>query len=124
VESTPTLTPSETPDENPATLTPTAEPTEPASPVPIQAGSGEASGPADLRLVYSADEFLLVNVSGRTLDVSDLVFEQETPDGRVLAFAASLWAQVAGERPSRMGADGCYQIMTSDATQRTPPASV
>ena len=23
---------------------------------------------------------------------------------------------VAGERPSRMGADGCYQIMTSDAT--------
>lgn len=124
VESTPTLTPSETPDENPATLTPTAEPTEPATPVPIQAGSGEASGPADLRLVYSADEFLLVNVSGRTLDVSDLVFEQETPDGRVLAFAASLWAQVAGERPSRMGADGCYQIMTSDATQRTPPASV
>ena len=107
-----------------SSLTPTAEPTEPATPVPIQAGSGEASGPADLRLVYSADEFLLVNVSGRTLDVSDLVFEQETPDGRVLAFAASLWAQVAGERPSRMGADGCYQIMTSDATQRTPPASV
>ncbi len=98
--------------------------TEPTTSAPVQVGSGTASGAADLRLIYSEEEFLLVNVSGRTLDVSSLVFEQEAPDGRELAFAATLWGQVAIERPSRMGPDGCYQIVTSTATQRTPSGSV
>jgi serine/threonine protein kinase len=112
--------PPEITDDEPATTTAT----EPATSAPIQVGSESASGAADLRLIYGEDEFLLVNVSGRTLDVSGLVFEQEAPDGRELAFSATLWAQVAIERPSRMGPDGCYQIVTSTATQRTPSRGV
>jgi serine/threonine protein kinase len=124
---TPSATPPPATDEEPATATATtaatATATEPPASTAAQAGSSAISGAADLRMTYGEDEFLLINVSGKTLDVSNLVFEQQASDGRELAFSATLWAQVAVERPSRMGPDGCYQIVTSTATQRTPSTS-
>ena len=117
-DATPSVSPSPAATEGETATAPATES------LPILAGIGAASAAADLWMVYNESEFLLINVSDEPLDVSRLVFEQETPDGRVLAFSATLWAQVAVERPSRMGPDGCYQIVTSAATQRTPPTSV
>ncbi len=78
-----------------------------------------------LRLIYDADSFLVVNTSTRTLDISQLIFEQEMPDGAVRHFEARAWERPdILEPPTRMEPDGCYQLVRADSTQVTPPRSV
>jgi serine/threonine protein kinase len=103
---TPTPTPSRTPTRTP---TPTATPT----PAP------------DVRLLYDREAVLLINVSGTTLDISALVFEQTLPDGRVLTFEAALWNRPEmAQPPAQMPSGGCYQAVTGEGTQMAPAPSV
>ena len=78
-----------------------------------------------LRLVYDADSFLVVNTSASTLDISQLVFEREMPDGSVRHFEARSWERPdIMEPPTRMEPDGCYQLVRAGSAQVTPPSSV
>jgi serine/threonine protein kinase len=112
---TPTNTSTAT-DTATATVTPSDTPTR-RPPVTVPPFDGEPN----LNLIYNNSEFLLVNVSQDTLDVSRLVFEQELSDGRVRTFGVNLWNRRSiTEKPVEMGAGGCYQLVTADATQATP----
>jgi hypothetical protein len=73
--------------------------------------------------VYSANEFVLVNVSGGPLDISQLVFESETPGGDERRYEALEWG-AGGIDPARMRNGGCYQTITAPATQLDPPRSL
>ena len=103
---TPTPTPSSTPTRTP---TPTATPT----PVP------------DIRLLYNGDAILVINISATTLNISDLVFEQTLPDGRILSFEATLWNRPDMVLPpAQMPPGGCYQAVTGEGTQIAPDRAV
>lgn len=106
--STPTVTPSPT-----ATATVTVLPSATAGPLPT------------LRLIYTPDSLLLINVSGTALDVSGLIFEQTLADGTQRLFRATSWQREGiADPPARMRSGGCYQIVTQNATQTQPDRSV
>ncbi len=78
-----------------------------------------------LRLVYDEDNFLVVNTSTRTLDISQLVFEQELPNGSVRRFEARSWDRPdILEPPTRMEPEGCYQLVRAGSQQVTPSPNV
>ncbi len=78
-----------------------------------------------LRLLYDKDGFLVVNTSARTLDISQLIFERQMPDGSVRRFEARYWDRPGIlEPPTQMEPDGCYQLVRAGSTQVTPPRSV
>jgi hypothetical protein len=70
-------------------------------------------------MVYTASQFVVVNISDQTFDVSNLVFEQQTADGNTLVFEGSLWSGA-----SDMEAGGCFQLFTFEATQAAPDKDV
>lgn len=131
VSPAPSATPTEPPPSATATetpsATPTAAPTEapsatPTAP-PAAAAAAEATPgpPPSLRLVYERDGLLLVNVSGGTLDVSGLIFEQVPADGPARLFRASTWdREGVADPPASMRDGGCYQVVTRTATQTQP----
>jgi hypothetical protein len=105
---TPTLTPlptdTATPTDTPTpTLTPTATPT------------------PNLRAIYDQDQFILINISQETLNIRNLVFEQQAQDGTLRSFTAVSWS--SGSNPGAMPPGGCFQVVTSLATQIRPSAS-
>lgn len=120
-----------------ATLTPTTAPTDtpaptdtlPAteSPAPTDAAIAENPTPVepDLHLRYRDEgngqgSFLLTNVSGARLDITNLVFEQVRPDGVMLRYEASLWDRSGiEETPARMPVNGCFQLVSTDGTPNT-----
>jgi len=95
------------------------QPTVAATPTPTVATTG------DMRMIYDDDSFLIVNVSDRELDISQLVFEQELPDSAVRRFEAQGWNRSDVVRPpSQMSVSGCYQLVTGDGTQVSPSRDV
>lgn len=113
---TPTLT---------STLTPTLTASPTPSPTPTAQPSATVGPPATLRLIYTPDSLLLINVSGAALDVSGLIFEQTREDGGDRLFRATAWERDGiADRPTHMRAGGCYQIVTQNATQTQPDRTV
>ncbi|NDJ76138.1 MAG: serine/threonine protein kinase [Chloroflexi bacterium] len=109
---TPTDTP-ETPSPTPITPTPV-----PATPEPT--AEPEEILPADVRLLYDETKFMLVNVSDRALDISQLEFRQDV-DGGVREFAADDWNRPDAEEPTTsLLSDGCYWIYRSDLAWTEP----
>jgi serine/threonine protein kinase len=135
VTATPSGTPtpvsnSPTPVPNSPTALPTSPTPVPVSPTPVpvsptptltrtlQATQVQES---NLTLIYDKDQFLLINTSDATLDVSQLVFEQELPDGSIRAFEANEWDRSdIRVPPTEMTARGCYQLVTAEGTQTVP----
>ncbi len=124
---TPTLEPTAT---HTPTLTPTPDPTgtpKPTTPspgvLPPPTRPGAPPGPAgrahNLRAMYSDAQFVLVNTSTGTLDISELVFVQESPGGAI-TFEAEAWDQGALRPTTRMGPGSCYQLVAFDAAQTRP----
>jgi len=65
--------------------------------------------------VYDTDDFVIANISGRTLDISGLSFIQEAQ-----RFDATLWSRAdISTPPDAMTSGTCYQILTADATPTT-----
>jgi hypothetical protein len=121
---TASATPSATPTIT-ATLTPTITASPPPSPTPTAQPSATAGPPPTLRLLYTPDSLLLINVSGTALDVSGLIFEQARDDGGDRLFRATAWERDGiADRPAQMRAGGCYQIVTQNATQTQPDRTV
>lgn len=127
---TPTVAPSDTPTTAPSD-TPTRPPTlesgdTPPAILPATEVSAAATPtqqtPPDIRLLYEEEvpgqgAFLLINISNRTQDISQLEFEQTRADGQTLSYEASLWnrADIEGS-PSRLAAGGCLQLITNNGT--------
>lgn len=105
---------------------PVSTPTPHATAVPA-ATATETPSPTtgDLRMVYDNDSFLIVNISERDLDISQLAFEQEFPDGAVRRFDARDWDRTGVvSPPSAMSVAGCYQLVTGDGTQVSPSRDI
>jgi serine/threonine protein kinase/cytoskeletal protein RodZ len=110
---TPTLTESPT-----ITVIPSSTEIPTEATTPVESPTGVENRP-NIRLLYDNGEFLLVNISGQALDISQLTFEQELPDGTVRTFEAQTWNQVSVV-VSNMPSNGCYQLVTSEADRITP----
>jgi serine/threonine protein kinase len=74
-----------------------------------------SSGGADIALFYDPDQLVLVNVSGRTLKISDVVFVQRGPEtGQDLLFETTQWRQQqASASPDSLPAGSCFQVFRS-----------
>lgn len=78
----------------------------------------------DLRLLYDDDSFIVVNIAGRTLDISDLVFEQVSPDGVRRYLEARTFDDADTLAPTwAMVVDGCFQLQTVASLTTKPPTS-
>jgi serine/threonine protein kinase len=143
----PTGEPTQTPTEEPiqtSTGEPTAEPTqEPTATVePTDESTSEptsestataaptavAEGPVvrapNMRALYQDGQFLLVNLSGRTLDITKVSFEQVLPDGTTRSLKATAWNRSdIPIKPNRMAPASCYELLTGDADQLAPSAN-
>jgi hypothetical protein len=98
-----------------AQATPTPAPTLTPTPTPRP----------NLRALYTDNEFMLINISSRTLDISRLVFERTMPDDTVRRFAAREWDRPAAIMPpDNMTRDRCYQLFTAELTEREPALDV
>lgn len=141
---TPTLRPSLTPTTRPSatprpttTPRPTAAATNTTRPTAAESGTAavtpaatstargssadDNANPEDgLVLVYDDESLLLINNTGRTLDVSGWQFEQVRADDTQLLFEASTWGRYAARPPSQMLPESCYQIIIATAPQETP----
>ena len=118
----PTLTGTPTPFQTPS-ATVTVSPTPSATPTTVP--SATAGPPPTLRLLYTPDSLLLINISGAALDVSGLVFEQTRDDGNDRLFRATAWDREGmADRPAQMRSGGCYQLVTQNTTQMQPDRSV
>lgn len=93
---------------------------------------GDATSPAptptaippslDLRLYYNEVSFVVVNVSGTTLDIHALVFERYQPDGTRHYLDASTFDRTGTLAPTTaMTAEGCFQLQTIMAPVMPPP---
>lgn len=125
-----TATPEPSPTAEPTaepTVEPTVEPTEVAAVATEDvAPTAVSTNPApNVRLLYSEEspgqgQFLLINFSNSTLDVSRLVFERERADGVVLHYEGSLWNRSGiSDPPSAMPGLSCFQLVTTNGTIRT-----
>ncbi len=125
---TATAAPSATPTGTPSlTQTPSATVTASSTPsaTPTTQLSPTMGPPPTLRLLYTPDSLLLINVSGAALDVSGLVFEQARADGSDRLFWATAWdRQGMADRPAQMRSGGCYQLVPQSATQTQPDRSI
>jgi len=106
--------PSQTPTSEPSD-TPTAEPTATETAEVTEA----AANPPNMRLVYNRTEIFVVNLSPDRMDISDLVFEQQRPDGTLLSYNANMWDQqnIAERTNEMLGDGGCYQLATGSGTR-------
>jgi serine/threonine protein kinase len=95
-----------------ATSTPTTAPA-------TTAAALVASNDAAVVLIYDNRSLVLLNRSNESVDVSDLVFEQVTAQGRKLTFNSNSWDGSAP--PSALPAGDCYEIWTSDSTTMPKP---
>lgn len=111
-----TATPSPTPAPRPS-RTPTAIVT-PSRP-PANAAAPDASAP-NVRLIYGPDVFVLLNVAGQPLDVSDLVFEQTAAGGITRHFEAAEWDRYISGSSAYLEAESCLQLITADAPRPAP----
>jgi hypothetical protein len=66
-------------------------------------------------LFYDGDQLVLVNVSGRTLKISDVVFVQRgTENTEDLQFETTQWRQLeASASPDALPAGSCFQVFRS-----------
>jgi serine/threonine protein kinase len=123
---TPTRTPSATPK---PTATPTAIPTATNTPTLTPSPTDTATATntptptptPNLRAIYDQNQFVLINISSETLNIRNLVFEQQAQDGTLRSFGADSWS--VGSNPSAMPPGGCFQLVTSPATQIRPSTS-
>jgi serine/threonine protein kinase len=132
---TPTGQPSTTqaPTEKP-TVEPTSRPTEaptmetsPTKKPPTPEGTAVAVvvRAPNMRAIYQDGEFLLLNLSGRTLDITKLSFQQEMPDGAIRTLKATAWNRASiPVKPNQMAADSCYQLLTGEADQVVPSTDI
>ena len=104
---------------------PTERPLSSATPQPAAPLSPSATVVTNptLRLLYDAEQFLLVNVSGETQNIGGLVFVQQRPDGTTRTFEPTLWEEGSAS-PFAMPNGGCYQIITAETPQTDPDDSV
>jgi hypothetical protein len=79
-------------------------------------------GDPNVRLVYNNDVLLLVNIASVTIDISQLVMEQEMPDGSRRLFLTAEWDGQLGSTngTAAMRAGGCYELVTSEGTWIRP----
>jgi serine/threonine protein kinase len=111
------LTPTSPPTTD--TLTPTSSPSATATSTSTAMPTVAPTHVPDLRAIYDQNQFILINVSTRTLDISQLVFDQQGETGTPREFLASRW-QVASTDLAHVQPGGCYQIVTAPATQFRP----
>ncbi len=103
------------------TVEPTGEPAATATAARTAVAEAPVVRAPNMRALYQDGQFLLVNLSGRTLDISKVSFEQKMPDGSTRSLKATAWNRAdIPVKPSRMAADSCYQLLTGDADQVTP----
>ena len=127
VTPTPTTTPTTTSTAT-STLTPTATPTATntptATPSPTNTAAPTITPTAtptpNLRAIYDQGQFILINTSENTLDIHNLVFEQQTQDGTLRSFSAQSWSSASN--PGAVPAGGCFQLVNGPTTQIRPSA--
>ena len=99
----------------------TATATDTVTPLPtrtaIVAGEDGTPDPPDVRLIYEPDGFILLNVTGEPIDVSDLVFEQS---GTTRYFEGSEWEGFVSGSPAYLEADNCLQLVPNSVTRPEP----
>jgi hypothetical protein len=102
--------------------TPTASPPDSGTPGATASQRGgtavanaTTSGGADIALFYDSDQLVLVNISGRTLKISDVVFVQRgTENKEDLLFETTQWRQQqASASPDALPAGSCFQVFRS-----------
>jgi serine/threonine protein kinase len=125
---TSTAAPSATPTVAPTvTEAPSRTPTRESRATSTPQGTAVAAAPAtrapNMRAIYGGGEFLLLNISGETLDISRVFFEQELSDGAVRSLKTTVWNR-AVVRPDRMTADSCYQLLTGEANRLVPDSEI
>lgn len=101
----------------------TATPSRTATPRSVRTLTATAAPTAsapDLRLIYGPDVFVLLNVAGKPLDVSDLVFEQSRADGVTRHFEAAEWDRYISGSSAYLEAESCLQLITADAPRPAP----
>lgn len=99
-------------------VSPTAGQT--VTPLPDASPTPPGSAP-NVRLLYDDHEFLLLNISDETLDISRLVFEQSLPNGTAREFEAGSWDHTGMTgRPAAMIPGACYQLLTAEGRQTAP----
>ncbi len=114
-------TPSRTPTPRRPARTPTTTAGPPTrAPSETPAGAAPDASAPDVRLIYGPDVFVLLNVAGRPLDVSDLVFEQTGADGDTRHFEAAEWDRYISGSSAYLEAESCLQLITSDAARPAP----
>jgi len=101
------------------TNTQVPEETDTPTPPPADATEAPAGQEPNIRLKYGGGQFLLINISDHVLDISQLVFEQELPDGEMLVFEADLWRR-NGADPTSTFENTCFQLLTAEANQTLP----
>ncbi len=108
-----------------STATTTASPTRTATnPPAVAAASSPSARAPNIRLVYSEEspgqgQFLLINLTADTLDISDLVFEREQSSGGLLRYEAQQWEQPGiSASPDAMPGQSCFQLVTTNGTAR------
>lgn len=111
--------PTNTPGAPVATITPGGA----VALVPTNAPSGPVAAPPtnndDLRLLYDFDTFTLINTSGRSLNLSGLIFESLSG-----AFRAEGWYIPELSQDLRSFApDGCLQLIAPSGQVGSPPAA-
>ncbi len=68
---------------------------------------------------------MLLNRSGHALDITQVVFEQQLPDGSLRTLEGSAWNRSdITVKPNRMAVDSCYLLLTGDEDLALPPISV
>lgn len=118
-----TVQPTRTPTDEP-TLSPTmthtrSTPTRTAvvNARPTQTATETASG---VVLIYDTSSLVLINRTGASINIANLSFVQVTSSGRRLEFSSNQW--LSGSAPSsRLPADRCVQVWTSNYIELPPP---
>lgn len=108
-------------------LSPTSIPRPSSTPRPVTPTQTTSATPApepNIRLLFNEEVLDLINLTDQTLNVADLIFEQELDNGTHLVFESNTWDKpFMVEPPAKMGMYGCYQVVTSTGTQSTPSRS-
>ena len=104
------------------TSTPTRTPTPTNTPSPLATKVAASNDPADIELVYDAEQANVLNVSGRTLDISNLSFVQRGADDR--HYEASDWDSEFAVNPvANWPITRCYQVARFGASGNLQPLS-
>jgi serine/threonine protein kinase len=122
----PTQAPTDTPEPTEA-ASPTQEPTATAEPSPTDTPTVEptAAQEPNVRLMYNRDNFVLINISSKTIDISALVFKQDLPSGAERTFLAAEWDEPPGlvGETNALRPGGCYELVTSEGSWVRPSSA-